>query len=372
MVKLLQRHVLALCALACKGVSWLRFVSLLVAVLVLPLPALACLVCITLPERTTADRLIEAETVVLARENSARPFTYAPIEELKGGVSPEPIPFLVDSTMRRRLAADPNAGVLFVREGGSWVQLAYVDAPVRAMVDHILEAAPDWDAEPDHGERFAFFAALHDHPNETIRLLALAEISRAPYAQIRTMTPRLPRAEIARILRKPTWVEWAPIHILFLGLSDDPADHDFVRRVIRLAATRGIRSHLGAWATALVEIDGPPAIDWLRETYLEDRDRGVEELRQVVAALATLVEGGEPDLQPSIAAALRDLARNRPDLAAEAAQQLGALGDWSQTQTFIKILQAGDAGSPAAEFVIMNYLEAARAARGTPEEGPTP
>ena len=356
---------------------WRRVASPLSLVLaalaaLVPAPVLACLVCITLPERTIADRVIEAGTVVLARENPARSFSYVPVEQLRGEASPEPIPFLVDSTTRRRLAADPDAAVLFVREGESWVQLAYVDGAVRAMLDHILEAAPVWDAEPDHGERFAFFAELHDHPNETIRLPALAEISRSPYAQIRSMTPRLARAEIARILRDPKWVEWAPIHILFLGLSDDPDDHDFVRRMTRLAAERGMRSHVGAWATALVEIDGPAAIDWLRATYLEDPNRGVEELRQVVTAFAVLAEGGDVALGPRIAATFRSLARDRPDLAGEAAKHLATLGDWSQADTFEGILDSGDIADPAAEFVILSYLQAARAARGPLEEGPTP
>ena len=337
-----------------------------------PAPVLACLVCITLPERTIADRVIEAATVVLARENPARPFTYVPVEQLRGAASPEPIPFLVDSTMRRRLAADPDAAVLFVRESESWVQLAFVDASVRGVLDQILEAAMVWDAEPDHGERFVFFAELHDHPNETIRLLALAEISRSPYAQIRRMTPRLERIEITRVLRNPTWVEWAPIHILFLGLSDDPTDHDFVRRMTRLAAERGIGGNLGAWATALVEIDGDPAIDWLETAHLADPKRGIEELRQVVTALAVLAEGGDPALGPRIAAAFRSLAQDRPDLAGEAARHLATLGDWSQADTFRAILDAGDIADPAAEFVILSYLEAARAARDPLDEGPTP
>jgi hypothetical protein len=335
----------------------------------LPAPVLACLVCITLPERTIADRVIEAETVVLAREDPARPFSYAPVEPLKGDVSADPIPFLVDSTMRRRLTADRDATVLFVREAESWVQLAYVDAPVRAMLDQILAAAPAWEAEPDHAQRFTFFADLHDHANDTIRLLALAEISRAPYAQIRSMTPRLSRPQIARILRDPKWAEWAPVHILFLGLSDDPEDHAFVRRMTRVAAERGIQSNLGAWATALVEIDGLPAIDWLRTAYLEDPSRAVEALRAVIDALATLLDGGDPDLQPAIAAVLRDLPRRRPDLAPEAAVQLAALGDWSQAETFSDILESGAVPSPAAEFVIMAYLEAARGAR---RNGPRP
>jgi hypothetical protein len=350
--------------------GWL-WAALLLAIVpaLLPAPVFACLVCITLPERTIADRVIEAETVVLAREDPARPFSYVPVEPLKGHVSAAPIPFLVDSTTRRRLAADGDASVLFVREAESWVQLAYVDAPVRAMLAQILAAAPAWDAEPDHAQRFTFFANLHDHPNDTIRLLALAEISRAPYAQIRSMTPRLSRPQIARILRDPKWVEWAPVHILFLGLSDDPEDHAFVRRTTRLAAERGIQSHLGAWATALVEIDGAPAIDWLQTAYLEDPNREVEALRAVIDALATLLDGGDPDLQPAIAAALRDLPQRRPDLAPEAAVQLAALGDWSQAETFSDILESGAVAGPAAEFVLMTYLEAARDARG---DGPSP
>lgn len=193
---------------------------------------------------------------MLAREAPDRPFTYVRVELLEGVASTEQIPFLVDSTMRRRLAADADAAVLFIREADRWVQLAYVDAPARAMLDAILEAGPAWSADPDNDARFAFSADLHDHPSDTIRVLALAEVSRSPYAQIRTMTPRLSRAVIERVLRDPKWVEWTPIHILFLGLSDDAGDHDFVRRMTKLAASRGIWSNTAAWASALVEIDG--------------------------------------------------------------------------------------------------------------------
>ena len=306
--------------------------------------------------------MIEAETVVLARENPDRPFSYVPVEALKGVAAEEPIPFLVDSTMRRRLAADGDAAVLFIREADRWVQLAYVNAPVRAMVDDILAAAPAWAVDPDQGERFAFFAELHDHPSDTIRLLALAEISRAPYTQIRGMTPRLSRAAIARTLRDPKWVEWAPIHILFLGLSDDPDDHAFVRRMTRLAATRGIRSNTGAWATALVEIDGAAGLDWLRQTYFEDPDRKLEELREVVTAFDVIGQSGDPELRPTLVAALRGLARDRPELAADAAKQLATLGDWSQVETFEALIDSGKIDSPAADFVIAQYLRSAQAA----------
>jgi hypothetical protein len=285
-----------------------------------------------------------------------------PVEVLEGAAPKEPIPILVDSTMRRRLAADGDAAVLFIREAGRWKKLVYVDAPVRAMVDDILAAAPVWNAEPDGGDRFAYLAHRHDHPSDTIRLLALAEISRALYAQIRSVSPRLSRAAIARVLRDPKWGDWAPIHIPFLGLRDDPGDHDFVRRMTKLAASKGIRNNTAAWATALVEIDGMAGVDWLRETYFEDPDRMVEELREVAMAFDVLGRGGNPDLRPALAAALRGLAQDRSELAADAAKQLATLGDWSQVETFEELLASGQVTSPAAEFVIAYYLRSAHAA----------
>jgi hypothetical protein len=187
----------------------LRLLACVAALVLAAGQAAACLVCIALPERTIADRMIDAGTLVLAREDPGRPFAFAPTATLKGAAEGLPIPFLVDSATRRRLAADPGAAVLFARDAEGWTRLADADAEVVEMTRAILAAATEWDAEDDHAARFAFFADRHDHSNPTIRELALAEISRSPYALIRGMTPRLTRAEIVRVLRDPKWAEWA-------------------------------------------------------------------------------------------------------------------------------------------------------------------
>lgn len=282
-------------------------------------PAAACLVCIALPERTVADQVIEAQTAVLAREDPEKPFAFAPVVAVKGDAAGPAIPGLVDSATRRRLAADPEAAVLFARDADGWTRLADATPELRVTVETILAAAPAWDAEADHASRFVFFAARHDHADAGVRALALAEISRAPYALIRTINPRLGRAEVVRLMRDPKMAEWAPIHILFLGLSDDPEDHAFVRRAFEAASVRG-GLHLAAWATALAEIDGPPAIDRLRALYFEEPSRTPEDLRAVVTAFATLAEGGDPALRPGIDAAFRGLASGPPALAGEAAR----------------------------------------------------
>jgi hypothetical protein len=282
---------------------------------------------------------------------------------LKGDAAAPPIPGLVDSATRRRLAADSEAAMLFARDADGWTRLANVTPDLRATVEMILAAAPAWDAEPDHTARFAFFAERHDHLDAGVRALALAEISRAPYALIRTMNPRLGRAELGRLMRDPKMTEWAPIHILFLGLSRDPADHAFVRRAFDAASQRG-GAHLAAWATALAEIHGPPAIDRLRALYFETPGRSPEDLRAVIVAFATLAGGGDPALRPGIDAAFRGLAAGPPAQAGEAAKQLTSAHDWSQVRTFADLLAAGAVSDPAAEFAIALYLEAAHEALG--------
>jgi hypothetical protein len=44
----------------------------------------ACMVCIPFPEDTATDQLLQADVVVLGRENPDQPFSYVAIEVLKG------------------------------------------------------------------------------------------------------------------------------------------------------------------------------------------------------------------------------------------------------------------------------------------------
>ena len=58
------------------------------------------MICIPVPEKTDADYLIESDTVVLAREDQARPFFYEAVEVLKGADDGAPIDLFLDSTTR--------------------------------------------------------------------------------------------------------------------------------------------------------------------------------------------------------------------------------------------------------------------------------
>ncbi len=340
--------------------------SVLVLGLMLAGPALACLVCIPLPQRTLADRIVEDAVLALARPTNASPFVYAPQVYLRGAAKEEaaPIPFLVDSSARRRIAADPEVFALVGRATpeADWELLAVMAPATVEMVREIVAQAEGWAGTAVSPDRFAYFAARHASPEPAIRALALAEISSFPYAQIRTIAPQLTRAEIVQILRDPKMIEWAPIHILLLGLSKDPADRDFVRAAYGAASRTASAAFLGAWATAYLEVDGAAALERIEADFVTDPERPKEQMTEIVRALSTFAAVSEPALRDRITAQFGTLAASRPELAADAAQELTNVEDWSLAGMFEDMLSDGAFRSPVEEFAIIFYIERAREA----------
>ena len=74
----------------------------------------ACLVCIPFPEKTTTDQLLHADVVVLARENSERPFSYIAKKILKGDLDDAAIDLFVNSSTGQRLALYPDQSVVLL------------------------------------------------------------------------------------------------------------------------------------------------------------------------------------------------------------------------------------------------------------------
>ena len=76
----------------------------------------ACVICVPYPTKTAADYLVDSDTVVLARENPDKPWSYVPVETLKGEMTLSPIDHFLNSTTRRMLEIHPERGVVFVRD----------------------------------------------------------------------------------------------------------------------------------------------------------------------------------------------------------------------------------------------------------------
>jgi hypothetical protein len=336
------------------------------AVLVLCGSAAACPICVERPEATLAERLLDARTAVIAREDPAQPFRFAPVETLKGAPRDAAIPFLLDSATRRRLAARPGDGLLFVHDGQEWRRAAYLDPAMRRTVDAILDRGPGWAA--DETARFAFFAGLlHDeHPN--LRRLAIDELSRARYGLIRAMARPVDPDAARRALADRTELPWAGFHIVMLGLGGRPADRALILGRIAMAARLGGARNLDAWATALIEIDGAEGVARLAAEWFTAPSRP-DELRAIIAALAVHGREGDPALRPAILSALRGLPARHPDVAGSVAAALGRIGDFSQADAIERVLldaaRRHGAELDAAELMAAAlYVNTARQAAG--------
>jgi hypothetical protein len=307
-------------------------------------PSRACQICYPLPKKSIADFLIEAETVLLAREDPERPFHYRSIKVLKGTAPSKPLELFLDSGTRRVLKADPTRSVLLVKRS-RWQRLAVVDKPLRAVVDGILQAAPRWKQEP--AARIDYFAKLFGHDNAVLRDLADLELARAPYATLRQIGRRLPRAKLRAMLADGRYMEWWALHILLLGQSADARDKELIRDTVQSMARFRHPLHLGAWATAYVEIDPDKAIEFFERNYFR-QPRSLPELRQVVLAFSVQGKLGHRD---RIVASYRVLLEKHPGLVSAVLDDLIA---WRRTEmlAYLKAFEAKHARSmmPDARF----------------------
>ncbi len=353
------------------AVAGARVFAAALALLVLAMPAAACPVCIDKPEVTLADRLLRADAVVIAREDPARPFHFAPVATLRGEAAAVPIPLLLDSATRRRLAARPDDGVLFLRNGEDWSRAGYADAAWRELAAAILDQGPGW--EGDAGARFAFFEALlHDQEGE-LRRLAIDELSRAPYARIRAMARPLDGDTASRALTDRTEIPWRAFHILMLGLSERPEHRALVRERNATAAHLGWSPELDAWATALVETDGPAGVARLAEDWFATPGREVAALRAVITAFTVQARAGDPAVRQPILAALHALPSRRPDVAGSVAAALGEIGDFSQADAIVRAVRdaAGPDGPSFRDpelLAVALYVDRARRAADAEQE----
>lgn len=331
-----------------------RSAVLALALAVFPAAASACLVCIDVPDESLADRAIAAEAVALLRPSPDDPFRYVPVTFLKGGPDLPPVPFLVSRPAAAALVADPTAatvGLFSAAEGWS-----LHDQGTEALGDALREAI-----RTDLGTaeaRLAFFGPLVANPDPAVQQMALIELATLPYPVLRQVQAHPSRREVAGRAFDPLWAQWAPVMILLLGTSDDPEDARFVRAAVDRLAASGHGTHLSAWATALIEVDGVAAIETLKRGFVDRPDASAETVRAVVVAMAE--HSARSDAVGDAAlAALVATGNSQPGEIGYVARALQDRMDWSQADNLAALRDAGRIADPVDDFVVGQYIAAA-------------
>jgi hypothetical protein len=286
----------------------------------------ACTLCVGLPEQSDADYLIRGHCVILAREDSGRPFSFAPLEVLKGEFDGRGIGLLVDSVTRRRLAADPELKVVLVQDQprGPWRRLGLASPKFEAVVRRILVLSPSWEGKQGRIKRVEFFMPLFGHEDPQIYRLAYLEMGRADYGVIKRLGRVVQRAQIMPMLEQRQYIEWRPLAILILAQNPNVADRQYIWRSLESAQQLGLTRNLAAWTTAALEINSQRAISFIEEHYFRRLGRTPEELAEVLKALSLHGHAGSAKLRDRILAAYAVLLENHPAAKASIAGDLAA------------------------------------------------
>lgn len=339
--------------------------------LVWSLPAAACPVCVDQGSKTLADQILEARVVALARPDPDDPLRFRAVGLLQGAPNDledlPPIPFGVDAATAGRLADNPGLSVLMTystdwdpgygpEQEGPWYRHMIVTAGRRAMIDGIFQRGDGWDwGATTDADRFAFFAARVADPDPVIRDLALAEISRAPYAMIRTLTESLTAAEIRRHLASPDATPYAPVLILLLGASADPAGRDAARAGFE-RAMHGGSDQFPAWLVAGVEAGGKPALAQVTRRLTDAAPLDPQERWEIVTALSVIGSARE-DFRDAIVPALAAAVHRYPELAADVAYTFFDWREWSLNPHFAELLEPGDPAGGGVDHATRYILE---------------
>lgn len=287
--------------------------------------ALACAFHGYTPNPTAVDVLLGTEQIVIARPASSDPNRLAPVETLAGPPLSD-IPVTVDTATQRRLAANADSTVLLARDGayGPWLQIAVLDPRYRAVMDHVIARQSAW-LNGNEAERLSFFAKLVNDPNPDVRRLALQELDRVSYSDLRDARVPMVRTLGQDIVKGDG--DLKPIRILLAGLSGDATYSALLQSELAAAVPRDV-PHLGAYATALVELDGQAGVAHILDNHLTDPTLLWGAREKLLQALAIQYRVAPGPTRRSIARGIAELSRSSPDMAEAAARQFGSTDRW--------------------------------------------
>ena len=302
-------------------------------------PARACMVCIPFPEETVVDVLLGADVVVLARENPDKPFSYLAAEVIKGNLNNPEIDLFVTSSMRRRLNSNPQRYALLALQKksseasgsgstGNWRPLGYANERYEKIARDVVTQSARWRDRQHAGERAAYFMPYLADADRNIHEIAYLEIGKAPYDTIREADGFVSPDQISNFLSDPLYLEWQRLYILLLGFEAAPEEANLIRERMADLARYDTDFNLSAWATALIEVDGTDAIDWLQRHYLENPGRNSTIVLEAVKAMSVHGSRNPAPLRNRIAEAYAALVQAHPDLSGWVARDLTAWQDW--------------------------------------------
>jgi hypothetical protein len=280
------------------------------------------------------------------------------VEVLKGEPDEPGIDLFVDSMTRRRLALSPGHFVVLTLDASTnqWRSAGYAAPVYQALVREILARGPTWRLWGRAENRSAFFLPYLADTDRNVQQLAYLEVGQASYDTIRRADSVVPATQVHRFLANPRYIEWHSLYILLLGVDANPDEEKKIRAAMESASQFDTSLNLSAWATALIEIDGTNAIDWLEANYLGVTGRDPNTVLEIVKALSVHGARKRSSLRQRIADSYGVLIRSYPSLAGWAVRDLTSWSDWRFADAVAELRKTQSNMDSATAYVIDYYV----------------
>jgi len=323
--------------------------------------ARACTICIGFPKKSAADFLIESSCVALAREDPGQPFSFAPVEILKGNLDGTKIGLFLDSVTKRILAGDARRTVVLIQpsKGRPWRSLGLASTEYEAIVRRIVLLAPVWQGADGKNRRVEFFLSLFGHEDPLINELAYLEMGRASYAAIKRLSRVVSREQIEPMLRRRQYIQWRSLAILMLAHRGEALDRKYIVESFHTSERFGLTTNLAAWAAASIELNSADAVSFIEDKYFRNPDRRKEELIEVLKAMSLHGTQGRIELREQIVASYAMLLDMHPQMAAQVAADLLT---WKRTELTAELARVEAANATldyAGKNTVRRYLRMA-------------
>jgi hypothetical protein len=321
----------------------------------------ACVFDFRKPERTEIDWILQAGALVLARPNPDAEFSFEVIQVLRGNGQDFTWPFLVSSTDRRKLQRNSEHAVLFRRtEAGNWTRVSYVDTAFREILKKTIKNTNLWNSVDFHPSRFAFFEALQTSTNPKLRDLAVRELDKASYKELRALNVKISTDELLADLQTKAGYPYQAIRVLLLGFSgDDKAKVEILSYLERMK-NRADAQNIGAYSAALIELYGVEGIHYLNENLLTDANQPTSKLQGIISALAAHHDTTDYEVSNTINETISELLQSRPQTASIVAQQFSTFTNWSQAEPLAQLVKKRQLTTPVDLLTVSVYLAQAR------------
>jgi hypothetical protein len=206
-------------------------------------------------------------------------------------------------------------------------------------------------------ERLALVVPYLESDEPLVAEMAYGELSRAPYAAMRTLKPQLDPQVVAAWIHDPDLAARRPAYTLLLGIAGGVGDADALEQRIEAVLQAGDATNLAAMLAADLELRGADRVDWIEAAFFADRRRSLQEIE--AARLALSVHGGADGIVPRqrVIEAYRFFIRERRPMAGFVAIELGDWKAWEATADYVEIIRSGAVKDPAGQFAIVNFLQ---------------